>query len=295
MSFLPARARILAAVRSFFAEQGFLEVETPIRLPAIIPELHIAAEESAGWFLQTSPELCMKRLLAGGHEKIFQICRCFRRLERGSRHLPEFTMLEWYRSGADYRQMMADCAALLAFVAARLPLPLPDSARPLLAKGKWPSLTVHQAFSRYASLTAKEALRHDLFDEILVRDIEPHLGVEHPTFLCDYPAELGALARLKDDDPSLAERFELYVNGVELANGFSELTDVVEQRHRFVRERQLIADRDRDPGPMPERFLADLAALPSAGGVALGLDRLVMLLCGAECIDQVVAFVPEML
>ncbi|MFH1216719.1 MAG: EF-P lysine aminoacylase EpmA [Pseudomonadota bacterium] len=295
MRFLAERAGILRAIRSFFMEQGYLEVDTPVRLPAIIPERYIEPEESSGWFLQTSPELCMKRLLAAGHNKIFQICKCFRRRERGDLHLPEFTMLEWYRAGFDYRELMAECAELLRFLAFHLDFPLPADVRLLLTDADWEYLTVSRAFALHAPILIEEALLRDIFDEILVRYVEPHLGIVRPTFLHDYPAELGALARLKKDDPSLAERFELYVNGVELANGFSELTDAHEQQARFSKERELIILQGRNPGPMPQKFLADLPAVESAAGVALGVDRLVMLLCGARSIAEVVSFTPETL
>ncbi|MBU4264180.1 MAG: EF-P lysine aminoacylase GenX [Proteobacteria bacterium] len=291
-SFLSRRAEIIQSIRTFFINRGYLEVDTPIRLPCLIPEAHIEPEQSSGWFLQTSPEMCMKRLLAAGHREIFQICRCFRRNERGSRHLPEFTMLEWYRVGIDYIDLMAECAGLLRFVATRVDCP-DRSAAALVAQADWQYLTVQQAFALFAPVSAEQALAEDSFDEILVRDVEPNLGRGRPTFLHDYPAALGSLARLKNGDNRVAERFELYVNGLELANGFSELTDADEQRLRFIRERALIEGQGRQPGPMPDRFLADLGELQSAAGIALGVDRLVMLLCGARSIDEVVAFTPE--
>ncbi|MBU0967273.1 MAG: EF-P lysine aminoacylase GenX [Proteobacteria bacterium] len=293
-SFLSRRAEIIQSIRTFFINRGYLEVDTPIRLPCLIPEAHIEPEQSSGWFLQTSPEMCMKRLLAAGHNEIFQICRCFRKNERGSRHLPEFTMLEWYRAGIDYVELMAECADLLRFVAARVDCP-DRSGAALLCKADWEYLTVHRAFDLYAPVSVDQALAGDLFDEILVRDVEPKLGKGRPTFLHDYPAALGSLARLKKGDNRVAERFELYVDGLELANGFSELTEVGEQQQRFVKERALIEGQGRQPGPMPDRFLADLGELQSAAGIALGVDRLVMLLCGARSIDEVVAFTPETL
>jgi lysyl-tRNA synthetase class 2 len=295
-SLLPRRAQIIQAIRAFFISREYLEVDTPVRLPCLIPEVHIVPEESAGWFLQTSPEMCMKRLLAAGHRRIFQICHCFRRAERGARHLPEFTMLEWYRSGIDYHELMDECAAMLRHVADRIAAAgQPPAARLLQMAGPWERLTVHQAFERYAPVSADQALASGAFDEVLVRFVEPHLGRERPVFLHDYPAALGALARLKEEDRSLAERFELYVDGLELANGFSELADAAEQRRRFAGERQLIVAQGRQPGPWPERFLAELPELGQAAGIALGVDRLVMLLCGAATIDEVVAFAPEIL
>jgi len=291
-SSLRRRAEIIQAIRSFFIQREYLEVDTPVRLPCCIPEAHIELVESSGWFLQTSPEMCMKRLLAAGHQRIFQICHCFRKEERGKRHLPEFTMLEWYRTSIDYKELMRECAELLRFVAGMCCIP-GNSAGELLLHSDWEYLTVKQAFAQYSPYGLIEALEEDNFDELLVEYIEPRLGVRSPTFLYDYPAVLGSLARLKDADSNVAERFELYVNGLELANGFSELTDVAEQRARFDRERDWIENQGRSPGPVPEKFLADLAGIKSAAGIALGVDRLVMLLCDASSIDEVVAFTPE--
>jgi elongation factor P--(R)-beta-lysine ligase len=288
---LEERARIVQAIRAFFVERRYLEVETPQRVPAPAPENYIEAVASEGWFLQTSPELCMKRLLAAGYPRLFQICRCWRAGERGGRHLPEFTMLEWYRSGSDYHALMEDCEALLGHL-------LPEG---LLSRGRaavdltppWPRLTVREAFARYGSCSLNEALAGDRFDEVLALEIEPQLGLGQPTFLLEYPAELAALARRKPDNPLVAERFELYILGLELANAFSELTDPVEQRRRFEQEEAVRRASGKKPYPSPEKFLHELTAMPEAAGIALGIDRLVMLLTGAESIDQVVAFTPE--
>ncbi len=291
------RAALIQAIRAFFVDRGYLEVDTPVRVPAPAPELHIEAEPAGDWFLQTSPELCMKRLLAAGLPRIFQICKCFRRYERGRRHLPEFTMLEWYRLGCDYHALMTECEELFRFLAERLGLggSIAVAGQEVVLAGPWERLTVAEAFRRYAACGVAEALGADRFDEVLVREIEPRLGRGRPTFLYDYPAELGALARLKPGDPTVAERFEIYIAGLELANGFSELTDPVEQRHRFVSDRAAMEASGREPGPMPEPFLAALADLESAAGIALGIDRLVMLMAGADTIDQVVPFTPESL
>lgn len=286
------RAAIIQTVRAFFIEGEFLEVETPVRLPCLAPETHIEPIRSADWFLQTSPELCMKRLLAAGHPKIFQICKCFRAQERGKRHLPEFTMLEWYHVDSSYLQLMEDCEQLLRFLMKRLSLQFSSGGLAVVGD-PWERVTVADAFSQYASISSDAAVAENIFDEILVEDVEPHLGKRVPTFLYDYPADLGSLARLKRNDPSIAERFELYVDGIELANGFSELTDPIEQRMRFEKEQALCREHGGLPGPMPERFLEELGALSSAAGIALGIDRLVMLICGAEKIDDVVSFVSE--
>jgi lysyl-tRNA synthetase class 2 len=184
---LALRARILSAVRRFFEQQEFLEVETPIRIPAPAPEAHIEAQHSGGWYLQTSPELCMKRLLAAGYERIFQICHCFRQKERGRRHLPEMTLLEWYCAGWSYEQMMTHTTQLLRFVAESLQAPNPLAYQGLcIDLGEpWDRITVAQAFDRYAPLSMAEALATGRFDEVMGLDIEPRLGLTRPVYLYD--------------------------------------------------------------------------------------------------------------
>lgn len=294
---LRRRQVIVAAIRDFFYARDFLEVETSNRIPAPAPEVHVDSFSSGTWFLHPSPEVCMKRLLAAGYERLFQICKCYRDGERGARHLPEFTLLEWYRAGADYNALMADCENLLADTVRRLAL-----GRCFVYQGQaidleppWERITVDEAFRRYTGVTADDVLAAGRFEEILVEEVEPHLGLGKPTFLCDYPLPLASLARRKNDHPRVAERFELYICGMELANGFSELTDPAEQRRRF---QEAIEERNRlgkALSPMPEPFLDDLSRMPEAAGIALGLDRLVMVLADAAVIDQVVAFTPEML
>jgi lysyl-tRNA synthetase class 2 len=289
------RARVVKAIREYFEAEGFLEVQTPVRLPAVAPETHIDAFPSGGWFLQTSPELCMKRLLAAGYDRVFQLCPCFREAERGGKHLPEFAMLEWYRSGADYIALMDDCRGLLRKIAGSLgdEGKLRREGREIDLRGEWEELTVREAFLRFAGTTPEEALNAGTFDELTVEKIEPNLGTGRPTILKDYPAALSALSRIKKSDPSVCERFELYVAGLELANGFSELTDASEQRERFSRERLARLESGKRVGQMPEVFLRDLEHMPPSAGIALGVDRLVMLFAGAESIDEVVAFTPE--
>ena len=290
---LEQRARIVQSIRSFFVARNYLEVETPHRLPGNAPEVHINAVASDGWFLQTSPELCMKRLLAAGYRRLFQICRCWREGERGSRHLPEFAMLEWYAADCDYRRLMDECEMLLRAL-------VPDEnftyqGENIELSDPFERLTVAQAFERYASLGLAEALATDRFDELLTLEVEPHLGRGRPSFLIEYPAELAALARCHPERPQVAERFELYIAGIELANAFSELTDAEEQRRRFTADEANRRAAGRPPYPMPEKFLAELSAMPEAAGIALGIDRLVMLLTDAATIDEVVAFAPELL
>ena len=292
---LQQRAHIIQEIRQFFIGQGYLEVETPHRIPTPAPESHIDAIPSGEWFLHTSPELCMKRLLAGGYEKIFQICRCWRKGERGSQHIPEFTLLEWYRSGFDYYALMVDCEALIRTIAAAVSLgrPLFFHDHEIDLTPPWERISVIEAFEVYTQTSLTEALERDLFDEIMVQDIEPKLGVIRPTFIYDYPAERGALARLKPEAPDIAERFELYIGGLELANGFSELVNAEEQRKRFANENAIRRQFGKPIYPMPYKFLEELKDMPPSAGIALGVDRLMMVFLNADRIDEVVAFTPE--
>ncbi|MGD9330971.1 MAG: EF-P lysine aminoacylase EpmA [Desulfobacterales bacterium] len=289
------RARVLRALRSFFESRDYLEVETPIRIPAPAPEAHIDPEPAGEAFLQTSPELCMKRLLAAGYSRLFQISRCFRRQERGRRHLPEFTLLEWYSAHQDYQDLMDQTEALIQYVAQVLGFEgiLPFQKRTIDLTAPFRRLSVDAAFRAFAQGTVEEALAAGRFDEIIGVTIEPRLGWDRPVFLYDYPAECAALARRKQDRPERAERFELYIGGLELCNGFSELNDAAEQRQRFQEELQARRRTGRQATPLPEPFLAALERMPAAAGNALGVDRLVMLFADTLTIDAVTAFVPE--
>ena len=271
---LPERARVLRQIRAFFDARGFTEVETPVRIPAPAPEPHIDCPPSGDWFLRASPELQMKKLLAAGMERIYQIGPCFREGEKGSRHNPEFTMLEWYRANADYSDIARDAEELVAEV-----------LRPR-GSAALPRMTVREAYLRWAGWDPVEAWDQDRFDFDMATKIEPNLP-KGPLFLMDYPAPAASLARLKADDPRVAERWELYVDGLELANAFTELTDPVEQRRRFESaraERRALGEADY---PLDEEFLDALARMPPSGGVALGVDRLVMLACGVRDISDV--------
>lgn len=292
---LIVRARIIQAIRSFFIDHDYIEIETPVRIPAPAPESHIDAVESGDWFLQTSPELCMKMLLAAGFRRIFQICKCFRQAERGRWHLPEMTMLEWYRINSSYLDMMHECEILIDHIARQI-----NSKNTLTYQGAeidlappWSRISVAEAFKSFTSTSMEAALESDRFDEIMVEAIEPNLGQRRPAFLYDYPASRGALARTKPQDRRYAERFELYIGGLEICNAFSELTDAVEQRRRFESERNRRIDSGKSIYPMPEKFLNALGDMPEAAGNALGIDRLVMLFADTHNIDEVVAFTPE--
>jgi len=292
---LQLRARIIQAVRSFFIERQYLEVDTPTRIPAPAPEAHIDAVATEDWFLQTSPELCMKQLLAAGYSRIFQICKCYRNKERGRKHLPELTMLEWYRAGGNYTDLMDDCQELIGFIAGQTTGNniLGYQGQSIRLDPPWTRMSVDEAFRRYAFMALEEALAKNCFEEVMVNEIEPNLGATRPLFLYDYPASLGALARLKPANRLVAERFELYIAGIELCNGFSELTDPLEQRQRFESEQNIRNALHKPLYPMPQSFLTSLKDMPAAGGNALGLDRLVMLFADTTEIDDVVAFTPE--
>jgi lysyl-tRNA synthetase class 2 len=294
---LHLRAQLIQNIRLFFIEHGFLEVETPLRIPSPAPEEHIEAFPSGNWFLQTSHELCMKRLLASGFPLIFQISKCFRASERGSLHLPEFTMLEWYVAGFNYHQLMDQCEAMLITALNNM-----GHTQNIIRQNKkinlaspWERITIAEAFSQYAPVSLPDALHQDKFDEIMVEHIEPRLGSDRPTFIYDYPAKLAALAKIKKNDPTVAERFELYIGGLELANGFSELTDIREQRQRFEQSLKLRAAKNSAHYAMPEKFLTALEHLPPCAGIALGIDRLAMIFANALQIDDMISFTPEML
>ncbi len=292
---LHLRALILNAIRVFFEARHYLEVETPYRLPTLAPESHIDAEPSGSWFLHTSPELCMKRLLSAGYERIFQICRCFRKHERGQKHLPEMTLLEWYRTDADYQVLMGETEDLIRHIAKSLGAGeiISYQGQPIHLTSPWERLSVKQAFNRFSDIPMEKALSQQIFDEIMGLAIEPNLGGETPTFLFDYPAQKAALARRKTDNPEIAERFELYISGLELCNAFSELTDEKEQRKRFEQEMAFQKSMGKTVYPMPEKFLKSLEQMPPSSGCALGVDRLVMLFADTPNIDDVVAFTTE--
>ncbi len=290
---LALRARVRRAIREFFDARGFLEVETPVRIPAPALERHIDAVPSGAAWLRTSPELHMKRLLAAGCERIYQMGPCFRAGERGDRHHPEFTLLEWYRAGAGYLDLLADTRELLAAVAVAAigRAAIATRAGRLALAAAWEAITVSAAFRRWAGWDPVAAFDEQRFEADLVAKVEPRLPTDRPAVLMDYPAAAAALARRKPDDPRVAERWELYLGGLELANAFSELTDAVEQRARF----EACAAARRAAGlpvyPLDEAFLAALAAeMPPSAGIALGIDRLVMLLAGAATFDEVLPF-----
>jgi lysyl-tRNA synthetase class 2 len=307
---LQARSRILQAVRGYFLDQGFLEVETPARVRAPGQEVHLEAFPAGGdRFLITSPEYHMKRLVAAGSGAIFQIARAFRAEESGPHHQPEFTIVEWYRPDQPLSSVADDCEALLRAAARageslpRVPLDAPferTTVRELMARHAGIDLAGDEppealaAKARAAGIDPGSAHSwDDIFFQIFLDRIEPHLGQTRPTFVFDWPAPLAALARRHPSDPRLAERFELYAGGLELANAFGELTDPAEQRARFVAETARRRSLGRTVYPLDERLLAALAHMPPTAGIALGFDRLVMLALGRTDIREVLAFPDE--
>jgi len=294
---LKRRSDFIQAIRLFFLKNRYIEVDTPVRLPGLLPEAEIQPVVSEDWRLQTSPELCMKRLLARGTPQLFQVCHCFRKGELGRLHEPEFTLLEWYHSGWDYQDLMLECERFLQELAiACSGFPAVDDQDTLCRNNRrislsspWRRISVEEAFRTYADISAVNALADNCFEEILVERVEPHLGWDTPVFLYDYPAELGSLARRKPGALHLAERFELYLFGIELANGFSELVDTGEQRARFVKEIAKMPGNDRQE-EVPEKFLQDLEQLGETAGIALGVDRLLMLFLKAHRLSDVLPF-----
>ena len=292
---LSLRQDVFRAVRRFFMQQGFIEVETPLRLRAPAPERHIDHIGCGEHFLHPSPELHMKRLLCAGYDRIFQICKCFRNGERSDLHLPEFTMLEWYQADADYWFLMEQTEALVRFI--RRETAGSDSIffrkTDIDLAPSFYRIRLADAFRDIAGSDMEEALSEDRFEETLCFSIEPGMAKDRPVFLHDYPLDHTPLAKSVPDRPGEAQRFELYMGGIEICNGYTELTDPALQTVRFKEENAARSRCGLPEIPLPERFLADMHAMPEASGCALGLDRLVMVFADAPSIDDVVAFVPE--
>lgn len=339
------RAKILSLIREFFCKENFLEVETPslVRLPGMEPHLDpikVTCPILGGWrdgYLITSPEYAMKKILAAGFPRIFQICKSFRGGEATDKlHNPEFTILEWYRANADYRDIMKDVERLFLCILKNLLSQISNfSAQGGSASGgqlqtsnlgknfikyqgqtidltpPWPRVTLKAAFKKYAKIDldraldrgsmAREAemkgytvLKEDSFDDIFFKiflsEIEPHLGKGRPTILYDWPAKMAALSRPKKSDPKYAERFEVYIGGLEMGNAFSELVDPVMQRKRLAEEKKLRKKLGKESYNIDEDFLRALRSVPPSGGIAMGVDRIVMLFADAKNIDEVLFF-----
>jgi lysyl-tRNA synthetase class 2 len=307
---LHARARILAGIRQFFADRDFLEVETPLLVPSPGLEIHLDAVQAGDGFLITSPEYAMKRLLAGGLERIYQVCKCFRANERGPHHASEFTMIEWYRAFSTIEDIARDteqlvhavCGDHVRFAERTIDVKPPWARKSVrAAMAEWAGVTVRgdepvgelTAAVRAAGIAVADGLAwDDVFFTAWLARVEPAIAaLDHAILIEDWPAPLAALARRRTDDPAVALRFEAYVGGLELANAFDELVDPDEQLARFQEEQETRRSRSRPVYPIDAKLVAALReGLPPSGGIALGFDRLVMLATGAGSIELVQAF-----
>lgn len=319
--FYQKRAKIISLTRAFFEREGFIETETPIAvaLPGQEPELfpvpvtlHNPQGRANRYYLQTSPEFAMKKLLAAGFEKIFQICKCFRDYESfGGLHNPEFTMIEWYRANATYKDIMDDTERLFQFVGGALGTrTVVWSGHAIDIAGAWDRKTMKQVWQEYVGVNLDEYLEEsairtlarsrgyevrdgepyeDVFYKIFLNEIEPKLGAERPVFVCEYPAIMTSLSRICAHDSRYAERFEFYIGGLELANAFGELTDAKEQKNRLEADRAKRSAAGKEIYPVDPDFIAALeSGIPETGGIALGVDRMVMLFTGSTDINEVI-------
>jgi len=286
---LKMRSNVLQVIRIFFVDRGFVEVESAINIRCPANEMFIDAPVLAdGSFLRCSPELQMKRIISEGMDKIFQIGSCFREGERGNLHNPEFTMLEWYRTNSNYMDILADTKELIREIALEIcgttTILYNDNDIDL---NNWVTIPVDSAFEKLAHWCPSKEFDQDRFDLDLINKVEPELPVG-PIVLKDYPVEAAALSKVSSENPLVAERWELYIGGMEIANAYSELIDPVEQRMRFEEAARRRVDMGSVAYPIDEDFMSCLNKdMPECGGIALGIDRLVMLFCDAKCIDEV--------
>ncbi|MCX7822386.1 MAG: hypothetical protein N2260_02945 [Syntrophobacterales bacterium] len=290
--YLERRRDIIRSIRAFFDSKGFLEVETPIRIPAPTPEYHIEPFRSEEWFLITSPELQMKMLLAQGYERIYQITKVFRKGERGKYHIPEFTMLEWYRRDCSYETLMDDCRNLIKFIGEqlRLPDPFPYGENRLSYSENWHLFTVRELFQKCVGWDPFTVSDSESFSIALVEKIEPYLAsFSTPCIVKDYPPSEAALSKCLGE---ICERFEVYWGGIELANGNSEITDEETLKERFQKVLAFKSSLNVHL-PIPDGFIKFFNKMPPSAGIAMGVDRLVMILSNAPSIEWVVAFTPE--
>ena len=284
------RSELLRAVREAFYAENFAEVATEVKIPAPAPEEYIESVACQGEFLRTSPELAMKQMLCAGMERIFQIGPAFRAEEKGRKHREEFTIMEYYAVNWDYRKLADFTAKMLISAAEKV-----TGSTTLVYQDKeidfrnHSFITVDEAFRKYAGVSAFDADKDGSFDELMVLKVEPNLGQNNPEFLIDYPASRASLSRISATDPRVAERWELYINGIELGNAFGELTDAAEQRRRFDEALKFRAAAGMLAYPEASEFLDALEnGMPESSGCAIGFDRLAMIFCNAYDIKDVI-------
>ena len=282
INILKTRAKIASAIRSFFENQNFVEIETPVKTPAPLPEQNVDAIKCGDVFLATSPEPYMKRLIAGGFDKIFQITKCFRNGETGDKHNVEFSMLEWYRKDADYLNLIDDAKNLLNFICHKI------GHHKIFSD--WEIISLDNAWEKFTNTHLDDIPDGFEFDKSMVEKIEPGLNYNVPVVITDFPACFSPMCKQKIDNPYRAERLEIYFKGIELGNGCTEQIDKNIQIKRLREEQLARKQMGKDVYPWPNEFVDSLDNMPPAAGMALGIDRLIMILCGADKIEDVIAF-----
>ena len=279
---LKTRAKIISAIRSFFENQNFIEVETPVKTPAPLPEQNIDAIKCGEFYLATSPEPYMKRLVAGGFDNIFQITKCFRNGEIGNKHNIEFSMLEWYRKNADYLNLIDDAKNLINFIC--------DQIGHHNIFSDWEIISLDDAWLKFTDSALDDIPDGFVFDKTMVEKIEPGLNINIPVIITDFPACFSPMCKQKNDNSYRAERLEIYFNGIELGNGCTEQIDKKKQITRLCDEQIARKQMGKDLYPWPNEFVDSLDSMPPSAGMALGIDRLVMILCDVDNIEDVIAF-----
>jgi elongation factor P--(R)-beta-lysine ligase len=292
---LKIRSKIIHQIRLFFIKNSYMEVETPIAINSPAPEDFINSPPAGDLFLRSSPELHMKRMVAAGYENIFQLGKCFREGETGKLHNIEFTMLEWYQSnGDDYNDILVFLEAMLKEVVYNIfgTYAVKYNNISIDFSNPWEIISVNDAFIKYTEVTPSQAIKEDLFEILLTEKIEPNLPKDRAVILMDYPAEMAALSKLHDKNPKLAERWELYLGGIEIANAYSELTNYTEQKRRFKEAHNNRKDQNLPEYPEDNKFFESLEyGIPDFCGCALGIDRLVMILSNNYNINKVISFI----
>lgn len=294
--YIEQRAEIIRLVRNYLDTNSYLEVDTPLRVRSPGTDVHLEAFETEDRYLITSPEFYMKRLLAAGFDRIYQICRCFRKGERTPLHNPEFCMLEFYCAGMNLEGMMRQLEEMIWMVAKETKKrTVKFNEISCSLEPPWQRITVEEAFFQFAGWSPVQSYDENRFYFDLVDKVERQLGTPKPTLLYHYPAELAMLSKISKDNPRVARRFELYISSVEIANAFEELTDAAEQRRRFEKDLNIRRNLSKQLYPIDEEFLNAIPSVPPCSGIAIGLDRLAMLLSGSENIINMIAFPEEMI